>query len=189
MKTEKRECQAGGITDADIAGYKEKLYGLLYSNSSAIFANYSQRHARCIIQAFLDAANDSVEFVSGDFGAGVFCEKEIHDAITHAVWRGVKMRVISFGASDGSAARIKALSDEIDAREKKPGGEFRCVRAKLAEGASFQHFMVVDGRRYRLEEAHAEPVPNTVHAEVCCNGPAKAAFLRSVFNSIWGRIA
>lgn len=55
-------------------------------------------------------------------------------------------------------------------------------------GARVQHYMVVDGKRYRLESEHDNPVPDTVHAEVCCNGKAKSALLSGMFNSVWNRL-
>ena len=63
------------------------------------------------------------------------------------------------------------------------------VPAKCSNPAEVNHFMVVDGFRYRLEEPHPVPegdmIPQCVKAEVCCNGFQKSANLLATFNAAW----
>ena len=174
----------------ELIEYQRRLYELLYSDSEAIFANYSQEHAQCIIRAFIDAAEHTIVFLSGDFGGGVYREGgDIRCALEAAVRRGVDVRVISLGQNDGSKESLAALNTrlckEADASVK---GSFSYKMGVVREGAQVQHYVVVDGKRYRLEAAHATPVPDSVHAEVCCNGRAKAALLTNSFNTVWNRI-
>ncbi len=173
----------------DLTEYQKKLNALLYSDSDAIFANYSQNHARCIIRTFLDSAESTAIFLSGDFGAGVYAEQPIRDAIIAAVRRGVDMRVVSLGQDESSGHCLEELAQMLD-KQRNPQvcGQFRYRLGVVRANAQVQHYMVVDGKRYRLEAAHANPVPESVHAEVCCNGKAKAAVLSGMFNAVWGRL-
>lgn len=173
----------------ELAEYQRKLYELLYTDSEAIFANYSQEHAKCIIRAFLDSAENTIVFLSGDFGAGIYKGGEIRDSLASAVRRGVDVRVISLGQDDNSRACLAKLDTELRPESEPPvKGRFRYKLGIARNGAQIQHYMVVDGKRYRLESCHEMPVPDSVHAEVCCNGKAKAAMLTNMFNTVWNRI-
>jgi len=173
----------------DLAEYQRQLYELLYSDSDEIFANYSQDHAQIIIRAFLDAAENTIAFLSGDFGSGIYRKGDIHDAVVNAVRRGVNVRVISLGHEDGSNECLKQLAQQLDnAADNSVKGRFDYRMGAVRPGAQVQHFMVVDGKRYRIEEAHEMPAPDSVHAEVCCNGKAKAALLSNMFNAVWNRL-
>lgn len=171
--------------EADLAKYQQDLNNCLYSESTAIFSNYCQEHAKCIIRSFFDAARESIEFLSGDFGAEVFCKGPIHNSIVEAVRRGVRVRVISLNTDEKSRACVEVLSHEAAEAASGGKGSFNCVFSRVREGARVQHYMVVDRKRYRLESCHPDHQVDNVHAEVCCNGPAKAATLCGMFDDIW----
>lgn len=174
----------------ELVEYQKKLNYLLYSDSEAVFANYSQNHARCIFRTFIDAALDSIIFLSGDFGQGVFQEESIKNALVAAVKRGVKIRVISLSGNEVSLKNLKLLEGSVNSipNEKNCGGYFRYRIGTVRGGARVQHFMVVDGKRYRLEEYHEAPVPDNIHAEVCCNNKMSANAMSAMFNIVWGRL-
>ena len=173
----------------ELIEYQRKLYELLYTDSESIFANYSQEHAKCIIKAFIDAAENTIVFLSGDFGSGIYKGGEIRDSLEAAVRRGVDVRVISLGQDDASHECLTELDIALSSKPESPvRGRFRYKLGVVRTGAQVQHYMVVDSKRYRLEAYHAMPVPDSVHAEVCCNGKAKAAMLTNMFNTVWNRI-
>lgn len=165
---------------AEMIEYRRKLYELLSTDSPALFANYSRAHANCIEAAFLNYAKQTVSILSGDFAALLRASPELVSALNDALARGVSVRVITLS---GTKADVLDAMGAAEAPQK-----FDCRAGRVAEGASVQHYMVVDRMRYRLEEAHAMPAPTTVHAECCCNGPAKASFLRAAFDAVWAKL-
>ncbi len=177
--------------EEDLTRYQEKLDNLLYSDSSDIFANYSQSHARRIIRTFFSAAQNTIVCLSGDFGKGVYSECEIAAELREAVRRGVRVAVVSLGTSDESRSNLHDLKAELNrlAEESKRGGSFNYRLGIVRDpNAEVQHYLIVDSKRYRLETPHKTPVDEGVHAEVCCNGPAKAAVLARDFSAVWNRL-
>lgn len=173
------------VSPAELEAYQARLLELLYSDSPAIFANYSKAHARCIVNTFLGAAKDSVVILSGDFGSDFYCDETTKAAIKAAVRNGVSVRIVSLNTEKESINQLATLKTESDSI-KKDGLEFRL--GVVRQDAKVQHYMVVDSKRYRLEESHPMPAPDSVHAEVCCNGPAKSAFLGQAFEAVWSRL-
>lgn len=173
------------VSPTELDAYQARLLELLYSDSPAIFANYSKAHARCIVNTFLGAAKNSVIILSGDFGSDFYCDETTKTAIKTAVRNGVSVRIVSLNTEQKSMDQLSALKNEANSTEKK-GFDFRL--GVVRPGAKVQHYMVVDSKRYRLEEAHDMPAPDTVHAEVCCNGPAKSALLGRAFDAVWTRL-
>ena len=172
--------------------YQERLDALLYSDSSDIFANYSQNHARRIIRSFFAASKDTIVCLSGDFGLGVYNEEDIAAELREAVRRGVRVSVISLGTSEDSRVNLRALKDNLDhiAAESKRGGSFIYKLGVVRNpNAVVQHYLIIDSKRYRLEAPHRTPVHESIHAEVCCNGPAKAAVLARDFSAVWERLS
>lgn len=176
----------------EMARYQERLDALLYSDSSDIFANYSQDHARRIIRSFFAASKDTIVCLSGDFGLGVYNEDDIAAELREAVRRGVRVSVISLGTSEASRTNLRTLKDNLDrlAAESKRGGSFVYKLGVVSNpNATVQHYLISDSKRYRLEAPHRTPVNEGVHAEVCCNGPAKAAVLARDFSAVWERLS
>lgn len=176
----------------ELARYQERLDRLLFSESPDIFANYSQPHAKCIFRTFFSVAKESIDCLSGDFDSGIFCEPEIADELRCAVIRGARVRIISLGTSSESRNHLVELKKELDEKAKASGkdGSFDYkLGVVLDANAKVQHYMIVDKKRYRLEAPHPAPVCEDVHAEVCCNGPAKGAYLTRDFDSIWERLS
>lgn len=175
----------------ELEKYQKRLDVLLYSDSPDIFANYSQCHARRIIRTFFSAAEKSIVCLSGDFGAGVYSETEIENELREAVRRGVRVTVISLGTGDASRGHLRALKQELDEIGKNGrNGSFEYKLGVVRDpNAEVQHYMIVDGKRYRLETPHPVPVTDDVHAEVCCNGKVKAAVLARDFSDVWNRLS
>jgi hypothetical protein len=175
------------VSAAELEAYQARLLELLYSDSPAIFANYSKAHAKCIVNAFLGAAKKKVVILSGDFGSDFYCDETTKKAIIDAVRNDVSVRIVSLNTAEDSRRQLEALQRDA-APPADCKGSFSYRLGVVRPGAKVQHYMVVDSKRYRLEESHDMPAPDTVHAEVCCNGPAKSAFLGQAFEAVWSRL-
>lgn len=159
--------------------YRRKLHELLATDSPALFSNYSRAHADCIVATFLRYAQHTVSILSGDFAALLRNSPEVLNALEDALARGITVRVVTLA---GGRA-------EVDAALPSHGlPNFNCRVGRVAPGAMAQHYMVVDGKRYRLEEAHGPVAPSSVRAECCCNGPGKASYLRAAFDQVWAKL-
>ena len=176
--------------EANLEAYQARLDRLILEESPAVFANYSRAHARCIIKTFLSGAKEHVDILAGDFGNDFYRQESVKSAITQAVKNGARIRVVSLGTSAGSKSQVKDLAESIrdECQTAESKGQFLYKFAKVREGSRVKHYMIVDGKRYRLEDYHDEG-SNQVHAEVCCNGPEKAAFLTRTFDSVWDRLS
>ena len=174
------------MNEQDIGEYQAELTKLMLAESPAIFANYSRAHARCIIRTFFESAKNSVSVLAGDFGNAFYQQPDLRDALRRAVANGAHVRVISLCTDESSMNAVIQFRDELN--QLRTGAvevRFGVVRP----GAQVKHSMVIDDRRYRLEEVHSDVEGSPVHAEACCNGPGKAAALNVSFNNVWSRLA
>lgn len=172
--------------------YRDMVDRHLAENSSEIFGNFSREHAGYIIAQFISRAQNSIEIFSGNFadsfygsmGASLLLEQ----AASRIQKNEGKIRIITI---DGVRSDfLTRLSERINRQRGAQVVEYR--PAKCANPESVNHFLVVDSARYRLEEPHPVPpdggAPEYVKAEVCCNGPQKAAQLIEYFNDSWERL-
>ena len=176
------------VPNAELEAYQARLLELLYSDSPAIFANYSKAHANCIVKTFLGAAKESVVILSGDFGGDFYCDDSVREALKSAVRNNVSVRIVSLNTDQESTRQLANLKRELSEGAPEGKASFSYKLGVVRPGAQVQHYMVVDSKRYRLEESHPMPAPDTVHAEVCCNGPAKSALLGRAFDAVWARL-
>ena len=170
----------------DLGGYQAKLSKLMLEDSPAIFANYSRAHARCIIRTFFESASKSVSVLAGDFGNDFYGLPDIRAALVRAVKNGAHIRVISLCNSEESINAVRQFETELNTQ---CSGAIEVRFGVVKEGAQVKHYMVIDDKRYRLEDVHSNSVDAPVHAEVCCNGPAQASALSISFNNVWNRLA
>lgn len=183
-----KECEASGAaySSSDLAEYQAELTKLMLEDSPAIFANYSRAHARCIIRTFFDSAQRSISVLAGDFGNAFYQLPDVRDALRRAVTNGVHVRVISLCVDECSKNVVIEFCDELNRQNK---GTVEARFGVVRPNAQVKHYMVVDDKRYRLEDVHSDGDNSPVHAEVCCNGPGKAAALNVSFNNVWSRLA
>ena len=181
------ECEKKDVvcSSADLVEYQARLSKLMLDDSPAIFANYSRAHARCIIRTFFESATGTVSVLAGDFGNDFYQLPDIRAALTKAVEKGARIRVISLCASEESINTVRQFQAELNGRRK---GAIEVRFGIVKEGAQVKHYMVIDDKRYRLEDVHSDSSDAPVHAEVCCNGPAKASALSLSFNNVWSRL-
>lgn len=174
MDTEPKNC----AVDEE---YCRKVDEYIATDSPVVFGNYSQAHAACVIQKFLESAKDSVVILSGDF-PGDFYQNGILEAIKSAAERlkdKKKVRIITLNGNTDS--KLNALH--------QTGLEYRVGRLR-DENKPVSHFMVVDDKRYRLEYPHSRinSEISPVKAEICCNDTERSLLLTSFFSSVWNKL-
>ena len=166
--------------------YSEMLDRYLAEDSTEIFGNFSAGHAAEIITKFLNAAEYSVEFLSGNFAESFYDNIVIKDLLKQTAIKlkktSGKIRIIT---TDGVSKTLRKIIEELKKEFCIDNIEYRaCI---YSGNEKLKHFMVVDSKRYRLEEAHDNfaDSPTCVKAEVCCNGRVKAGELLSFFDMAW----
>ncbi len=168
----------------EIEKYQAKLDSIVASNSSAIFANYTQEHAECIFRTFIRNAQREVLLLVGDFTGGIYIKPDIRSAILCAIDRGVNLRVISL-----TPERRQEMEQYRNIISPNAKGHYDYRIGRVKSGVLVHHYMVVDGKAYRYEEPHIELHPTEVHAEVCWNGVEGASLLSRRFVDIWSRLS
>ena len=181
-----KETAVNAYTPHDLGAYQAELSRLMQEDSPAIFANYSRAHARCIIRTFLESATRSVSILAGNFGNAFYSLPDIRAALQRAVANGAHVRVISLCASESSRNAVTQFRDELN---QLHNGAVEVRFGVVRPGAQVKHYMVIDDRRYRLEDVHSDDPESPVHAEVCCNGPGKAHALSFSFDNVWRRLS
>ena len=168
--------------------YMDMVDERLRTNSPEIFGNFSAEHAGYIIAQFIKNAQKSIEILSGNFSDafydGISVKTLLKEAAKRIKENGGRIRVITVNGK--VCQKLTELSQEINKDAEKT---MEYIAAKCANPDAVNHFMIVDGFRYRLEEPHqayeAGKIPEYVKAEVCCNGPQKAGNLLRTFNAAW----
>jgi len=160
--------------------YNAKVEEYILTDSPVVFGNYDSDHAKCVIKSFLCHAKKSILLLSGTFPEDFYGENIVNELRAAKKRISGDIRVITL---DGKISPV--LKKLCDAEEIE-------YRAGLYTGDEISHFMVVDGKRYRLEaphEATEDETPEIVKAEVCCNGVKKASELIAFFEKAWRLLA
>lgn len=159
-------------------------------DSPEVFGNFSVRNADYIILRLVESAKESVSLftdrIPGEDGR---LEEAVRVAAENIVKNNPK------GAT--GAIRIITVDGEKhpglvkSARETNAQLHRRVVsviEAKHHGRKTINPYVVVDLRRYRLEDSHkpfkGEP-PDILKSEVSCNNSTKAVVLESSFNRLW----
>lgn len=162
--------------------YKNMVDLFLKNDSTEVFGNFTPAHAGYITAKFIESAQSSIELLSGHFPNGFYgnVKEELKKAAERLAKCGGKIRIIT---ADGIESE-----DLLDmANDPKLKNNFEYISATYSGKESLNHFLIVDGKRYRLEAPHekSDDTPMRVQAEVCCNGKEKAQKLRGYFDIIW----
>lgn len=164
--------------------YEEMVNTYLKDNSTEVFGNFSSEHAGFIIASFLESAENSVDIFSGTFADAFYSAKGIDALLIQTARRLQKnngrIRIITISGEKSDL--LNKLEKEINDPKS-----FSYISAKFKGAPEPNHFMIVDNMRYRLEAPHPpfDETSNCIHAEVCCNGKAKAAELTHFFDRAW----
>ena len=172
--------------------YREMVDEKLSTNSSEIFGNFSPEHAGYIIAQFISKAQRSIEILSGSFAdtfyEGIDIEPLLKQAADRLQSNNGQIRIITINGE--RCNKLEAIANRINGENRQV---IAYIPAQCNDPDKVNHFMVVDDRLYRLEELHeVKPegqTPECVKAEVCCNGPQKAAALRNRFDTVWNQIS
>lgn len=162
------------MADTELMEYRNAVESYLKEDSTVIFGNYTKEHAACVVELFAKSARNTIDLLSGCYPSAFY--GDITELLRQAANREVKVRIITL--CDEKNSGLEELSRSNSNIEYRPG--------RLVGSDPVSHFMVVDGKRYRLETPHKEGDPPTVKAEICCNGVKKASELEYIFNSAWG---
>lgn len=175
--------------------YNAMVDQYIKDDSPVVFGNFTASHASHIITRFLESAQMSVAVLSGSFADAFYDGLAIEILLEQTARRlsanNGHIRIIT--SSGSSCNRLMALCNRINAalqREDNPVIQY--IPARYSGTKPLKHFMVVDAKRYRLEEPHPSngiQIPEYVKAEVCCNGRKKASELLESFEAIWKVIA
>lgn len=172
--------------------YNEMVDDYLRKDSTEVFGNFSPEHAKYIIMQFLRKAEFSVEIMSGTF-ADMFYDKEtvlplLRGAARRIFPNGGMIRIMTVNGKNSTY--LDELVNKVAQEHPHPVIEYR--PAAYSGPDRLSHFMVVDGKRYRLEAPHDltdnGTIPEIVKAEVCCNGTKKSSVLIDFFNKAWNSV-
>ena len=170
--------------------YTQQVEDRLMTDSTEVFGNFSPENANYIIPRFIESAKESVSVfidrIPGD--AGRFCEA-IRTAAANIVQHNPKKAV--------DAVRIITVDGkkhpELVQAAEETNTQLRCkvvgiVETRYNKDKPLNTYVVVDLKRYRLEDSHKPFVgdpPEILKAEVSCNNSNKAFILESSFNRLW----
>lgn len=164
--------------------YRTEVDSYLRDDSPVIFGNYSKAHAEYVTEAFLRSATESIVILSGRFPEDFYC-KDVERELCSAINRlpNGRIRIVTLG--DSKSSLLERLAQGSNGTlEYRPG--------RYTGEEPLEHFMVVDGKRYRLEKPHPpidSSTPDGVEAEICCNGTRKAKELLGFFDKAWAILA
>lgn len=182
--TENNKADAVTPECANLMEYRAQVRAWIAKDSPIIFGNYSTAHAACVVEEFAKCATSQIDLMTGSFSDAFYCGA-IFTAFADAARRGVKIRIIT---SDQTVTRdnLEALVNEVKTGIRP---DYFIARYNGKDPAS--HFMVVDGKRYRLERGIHSPNEEDrpiVQAEVCCYGIERARYLEGFFELVWDRL-
>ncbi len=182
--------------------YNQQVDKRLAEDSPEVFGNFSYENAKYIIPRFIESANESVTIFAGSIPDEFYTPTKALDcsplfgAIEKAAANIVKnnptrsepsIRIITIdGVQNPTFVRFAQKTNED---HKQP--VVKIFQAKYKGNKKVKHYLVVDHKRYRLEEYHApfgNKPPEILKAEVCCNDPVKSAIMENSFNQIWSML-
>lgn len=174
--------------DPALEEYRRQVVTRILTNSPDIFGNYSDAHAACVVEAFAHHAEKEIMLMSGAFSSK-FYTGPVFDELRQAAERGVKIRIVTSDAENVDLQNLLTLA-AAKTKEKPEEHPVSFFVTRYSGDGAPTHFMVVDGKRYRLERGTHAPNDErpVVQAEVCCNGPQKAKALADFFNNLWKRL-
>ena len=157
--------------------YRNMVNKKMAGNSPEPFASFSMENAGYIRTLFLDEAEYQVDILAFGFedllyGSYPFLLKKAAERLHR---NGGKIRVVTINGEK---------DPNLEAMNQIDGFEYIPAHCKFPEKVNF--YMVVDGKRYHLEQLRHNG--GYSYAEVCCFGPKKAAELISFFDELWNSL-
>ena len=171
------------------AEYTDMVAKFIKEDSNIEFGNLTTAHAANICRQFITAAQHDIEIFSGSMKEIFYSTNGIFDVLEQTAARIKKtgaIRIITINANTEDAQSLKAKFDQINKNNSCDIIEYRPAKFDGNE-LDLSHFMLVDGKRYRIEKPHErfESMPDEVKASVCCNNPKVVQEKQVFFNYIW----
>ncbi len=138
MKQENIPCNCSQEQELD--RYAKSVRDKIRNQAGGLFQNNSPLHASIIIREFLDAAEKTVCLFCGKLSESVYGALQVF--FSSAIERNVRVRVITESSYEETGA--KNLAEYLKSKDS-----LRCLAWKKED--SLPHFLLVDGRMYRLE--------------------------------------
>ena len=196
--TDATKCPPPSDTSLDNE-YNQQVDKRLEEDSPEVFGNFSYKNAQYIIPRFIESANESVTIFAGSIPEGFYTSsKEPNDSpLFGAIGKAAANIAEKKPQGADSSIRIITIDGVQNPKfvefAKKTNEEHKCpiikiIEAKYKGNQKLNHYLVVDHKRYRLEEYHTpfgNKPPDILKAEVCCNDPEKAEIMERSFNRIW----
>ena len=190
---------AASANESDNSVYNRRVDQRLAEDSPEVFGNFSYENAQYIISRFVETAAESVTIFAGSIPADFYRTTRGSDGCAFFSAIGTAAQNIVEKGQKTAADAIRIIT--IDGNENQELVQFakktneslgtpviHIIQARYQGKEKLKHYLVVDHKRYRLEEYH-EPFrdgpPSILKAEVCCNNPVKSIIMESSFNRIW----
>ena len=169
----------------DIA-YQEMVTDNLKKDSPDEFGNFTKTHANFIIKSFIESAQEHIEIFSGSFNDAFYDGLEMFNLLERAAKRIDKPEAIRIITLEQKSEKLMAFVDQVN---KKLGKLVIVYISTIYKGINkLQHFLLVDGKRYRIEESHeplGDTMPEKTKAVVCCNRPETVSKWLTYFDGFW----
>lgn len=170
--------------------YMKQFENRLMGESPEVFGNFLLENANYIIPRFIESAKESVSvFIDRIPGDARQFYESIRTAAANIMQNSPQKAVESIRVIivDGKH------HPELIVAANELNSQLSCkvisiIESRYNKDKPLNTYVVVDHRRYRLEESHkpfkGEP-PDILKAEVSCNNPTKAVIMESSFNRLW----
>lgn len=150
--------------ELEIADYAVYLCYLGVTNSSDVFSNHDENHAKIVLSQLLQSAKENIKIYCSEDDLNFFNQPgsplrdTFHDFLKNL--GNIQVEVLLENCSTSAINLLKKLSipDQISIKEMTPGAK-RMIGYQIGQGDF--HFMIVDGRSYRYEYDTAS------HAAIC----------------------
>ena len=188
--------------DSDNNVYNRRVDQRLAEDSPEVFGNFSYENAKYIIPRFIESANESVTIFAGSIPDEFYTPTKALDCspLFGAIGKAASNIAANNPQKAASSIRIITIdgvqNPEFVQFARKTNTEhgrpiIKIIEAKYKGNKKLNHYLVVDHKRYRLEDSHApfgDKPPEILKAEVCCNDPVKSAIMENSFDQIWSML-
>lgn len=173
--------------------YMNQVEDRLLKDSAEVFGNFSSENAKYIIPRFIESATESVsvfiQYVPGDTAKFLEAVKTAGaNIVRHNPQKAVETIRIIIVDGKHHPELIEAANE---LNSQLPCKVISVIESKYNKNTPFNTYVVVDHKRYRLEDSHkpfkGEP-PDILKSEVSCNNPTKAVIMESSFNRLWNAL-
>lgn len=165
--------QGESVMNQALTEYRNSLRSRIANKNSDLFENPSPAHARIVIDEFLRAAKESVYIYCGQLSSLIY--GELVPSFQNLLERGIKVQVI-IEKEKAETEAIAAMLCEKNAIKQ----------SKMASVGDIPHFILVDGKRYRME-LNDDKKSALVCAEVAEENGTKATAdaMSGFFTRVW----